>query len=70
MSPALIPTIVTGKLVLKNKSNDVNSVCYSPDGRYLASGNSDCSIKIWKIESGAEIKTLKNLGNIVNAHVS
>ena len=53
--------------VLKNKSNDVNSVCYSPDGRYLASGNSDGSIKIWKIESGEEIKTLKNLGNIVNS---
>ena len=32
---------------LTGHSNSVNSVNYSPDGKYLASGSSDKSIKIW-----------------------
>jgi WD40 repeat protein len=36
----------------------VSSVAYSPDGRFVASGSADSSIKIWDLETGREIWTL------------
>ncbi|TVQ42021.1 MAG: serine/threonine protein kinase, partial [Gloeocapsa sp. DLM2.Bin57] len=36
----------------------VNSVNYSPDGHFLASGSNDNTIKIWSIATGEEIRTL------------
>ena len=35
----------------------VQSVVYSPDGRYLASGGGDNTIKIWEIATGRELCT-------------
>jgi WD40 repeat protein len=31
-------------------SKGINSVAFSPHGRYLASGSNDGTIKIWKVE--------------------
>ena len=36
---------------------NLRSVTFSPDGRYLASGGNDSTIKLWEIESGRELKT-------------
>jgi hypothetical protein len=36
----------------------VNSVSYSPDGRYIASGSYDGTIKIWDATTGALVRTL------------
>ncbi|RPH88674.1 MAG: WD40 repeat domain-containing protein, partial [Chroococcales cyanobacterium metabat2.561] len=43
--------VATGKQLrtLAGHSNVVWSVVYSPDGRYLASGSWDNTIKIWRV---------------------
>ncbi|MCF4968573.1 trypsin-like peptidase domain-containing protein [Nostoc sp. CMAA1605] len=43
---------------LKGHSDLVWSVAISPDGRTLASGSDDKTIKIWNIATGQEIRTL------------
>ncbi|MBE8994570.1 serine/threonine-protein kinase [Microcystis aeruginosa] len=43
---------------LTGHSNWVLSVAYSPDSRYLASGGSDNTIKIWEVATGKELRTL------------
>ena len=45
-------------LTLKGHSSYLNSVCWSPDGKYLASGSDDNTVKIWDAKSGECIKTL------------
>ncbi|MGK7957206.1 MAG: WD40 repeat domain-containing protein [Crocosphaera sp.] len=37
---------------LRGHSNSVNSVAYSPDGKYLASISDDGTIKIWELTTG------------------
>ena len=37
----------------------VDSICFSPDGKLLASGSDDNTIRIWDVEGGKEIKVLK-----------
>jgi len=44
---------------LKGHSSDVNSVVFSPDGKTLASGSDDKTIKLWNLATGKEIHTLK-----------
>ena len=39
----------------------------SPDGKYLASGSSDKTIKIWNINSGECVKTLTGFNHIIKA---
>ena len=44
----------------------VNSVSFSPDGKYLASGSDYDTIKLWDMESGKEVKTF-SVYSIVDA---
>jgi serine/threonine protein kinase len=43
---------------LTGHSDRVWSVVYSPDGRYLASGSDDKTIKIWEVATGKQLRTL------------
>ena len=36
----------------------MTSLAFSPDGRWLASGSWDKTIKIWDVETGLEVQTL------------
>ncbi|UNU23620.1 WD40 repeat domain-containing protein [Microcoleus vaginatus] len=44
---------------LTGHSSDVYSVSFSPDGKTLASGSLDKTIKLWNLATGREIRTLK-----------
>ncbi|CAD8167766.1 unnamed protein product [Paramecium pentaurelia] len=45
------------KAKLDGHSNQVRSVCLSPDGKILASGSQDNSIRLWDLKTGQEIQS-------------
>ena len=53
-------------LVVQNgHTGEVSEVVFSPDGKTLASGSNDNSIKLWSVDGGREIKTLTGHTNWV-----
>lgn len=40
-------------------SQQVNAICYSPDGKYIASGSDDNTVKLWNSETAQELRTFK-----------
>ncbi|PBK81010.1 WD40 repeat-like protein [Armillaria gallica] len=49
---------------LQGHQGPINCVCFSPDGRLLASGSDDGCIKIWSIEKSICAETMGNSENI------
>jgi WD40 repeat protein len=42
----------------------VHCVCFSPNGRQVASGGGDCFVKIWGVDSGEELIRMEHGGNV------
>ena len=43
--------------IFKGHTKGVTSIAFSPDGRYLISGSSDKTLKLWDFPGGREIRT-------------
>ncbi|HEX6188258.1 MAG TPA: caspase family protein [Pyrinomonadaceae bacterium] len=52
-------------------TGQVNAIIFSADGRWLATGSADSTIKIWDAQSGAELRTLAgHTGGIFDVRIS
>lgn len=49
------------KMVLRGHDGSVNCVCFSPDGKLLATGGRDQTIRLWDASSGKEIKKIEGM---------
>ncbi|MDJ0617332.1 MAG: TIR domain-containing protein, partial [Calothrix sp. MO_192.B10] len=52
---------------LNKHGSAVNSVAFSPDDKTIASASNDNTIKLWNIEDGKELKSLKGHTSAVNS---
>ncbi|HOL24645.1 MAG TPA: peptidase C14, partial [Candidatus Hydrothermia bacterium] len=43
--------------------NGITSVCFSPDGNYIASGSYDETIKLWEVSTGKLVRTFEGHEN-------
>lgn len=68
-SEVLLFGIDDGKLKKTINGHDgwIYSICYSPDGKLLATGSTDMTAIIWNIETGRQIKILK--GHKAGIHI-
>ena len=55
------------KTTFKGHTQWVRSVCFSPDGKYIASGSDDCTIRVWDIEKNEEKTILKGHAHRMNS---
>jgi WD40 repeat protein len=62
---ASIPSGVLLQKTLIGHSSSVNAVAISPDGKILASGSRDKTIKLWNLVTGEQIRTFTGYSNSV-----
>jgi WD40 repeat protein len=52
---------------LRGHESCVNTVAVTPDGRYIVSGSSDKTLRVWDLASGRPVRTLAGHGDSVGA---
>jgi WD40 repeat protein len=52
---------------LEGHNDSVNSVSFSPNGKTLATGSVDKTIKLWNLETGEEIRTIQGHNDSVHS---
>jgi WD40 repeat protein len=50
---------------LPGHTDDIVAMAFSPDGKILATGSNDTSIRLWSVEKGTELKTLNGFSEPV-----
>ena len=60
------------ELVVQTGHSDfIKSITFSPDGKYIASGGADNTIKLWSVDTGQQIKSLEgHTSNIQSIAIS
>jgi WD40 repeat protein/serine/threonine protein kinase len=65
LRPPLMHLGTALRAVFRGHESEVNSVCYSTDGRRLASADDDGTVRVWDAASGAELLCLRGHENSV-----
>jgi Tol biopolymer transport system component len=65
--PAALPALTVPERTLSGHRDWVQAVAFSPDGRWLASGSSDRSIRVWDVANGTVLGTLRGHEGGINA---
>ncbi|MBA4388915.1 MAG: hypothetical protein C0404_13110 [Verrucomicrobia bacterium] len=46
-------------LMIEGHEGEINSICVSADGRWLASASDDCTVRSWDLDGGKEVRAMK-----------
>ena len=59
-APGVLARQATGQApgAVTGHSREVRSVAYSPDGKHIASGSDDNTVKVWDAQTGKEVSVL------------
>ena len=55
--------------IIDKPSSAVKFVCFSPDGKLLASSSDDCTVRVWEVETGTQVRWVAGHREMISAIV-